>query len=75
MEEFTLTLNKTDMNMIQMVLSNNFDYLLQEYQGTEQDKELLKKWLDILDKIEIPMKKADMLWDTTREYYTKGGEE
>ena len=70
-EKFTYTFNKNEINLIQLVLSNNVDYLIQEYKGNEQDKELIEKWLNILDKIETPMKEKNMLWQTTKEFYAK----
>ena len=70
-EKFTYTFDKNEINLIQLVLSNNVDYLMQEYKGNEQDKELIEKWLNILDKIETPMKEKNMLWQTTKEFYTK----
>lgn len=71
--DFTITFNTNDINMIDLVLSNNFEYLIQETKGTPQDRELLDKWLQILNKIEIPMKEKGLLDTTTEEYY-KGGE-
>jgi hypothetical protein len=70
-ETFTYTFDKNEINLIQLVLSNNVDYLMQEYKGNVQDKELIEKWLNILDKIETPMKEKNMLWQTTKEYYMK----
>ena len=70
-ENFTYTFDKSEISLIQLVLSNNIDYLVQEYNGNKQDKELIEKWLNILDKIEIPMIKKDMLWQTTKEFYIK----
>ena len=70
-EKFTYTFDKNEINLIQLVLSNNIDYLIQEYKGNEQDKELIEKWLNILDKIEMPMIEKNMLWQTTKEFYTK----
>ena len=71
--DFTITFNTNDINMIDLVLSDNFEYLMQENKGTPQDRELLDRWLQILNKIEIPMKEKGLLYTTTEEYY-KGGE-
>ena len=70
-EKFIYTFNKNEINLIQLVLSNNVDYLIQEYKGDKQDKKLIEKWLNILDKIETPMIEKNMLWQTTKEFYTK----
>lgn len=66
-ETITFTLTKKEAETIQWWLHCHFTDCLTD--DDEFDKEWFAKSLNMLDKIEIPLKHADIISTTTREYY------